>query len=271
VTLLVVEMRRALRRRVVRVLILLALAGCVVAGLVAFSASAGKTIAEFHASESQQPALMRDWWVPGSGDGVVVISFLFLMLGGFFGGASVAGAEWRAGTITTVLTWEPRRVRLHLTRTAACAILAALISFALQAVFLAAFLPSVFAHGSTTGVDAAWVASLVIAMLRSALLTAMAATLGVALATLGRNTAFAIVAVFAWLAVLEGLVRAYAPGLARYLWSENIGTALPWGQLEHADFRRGPLLALVTVTLYVTTITLVAALAFRRRDIASSS
>src|SRR4029079_9965827 len=113
------------------------------------------------------------------------------ILGGFFGGASVAGAEWRAGTITTVLTWEPRRVRLHLTRTAACAILAALISLVLQSVFLAAFLPSVFAHGSTAGVDAAWVSSLVIAMLRSSLLTAMAAMLGVALATLGRNTAFA--------------------------------------------------------------------------------
>lgn len=270
-TLLAVEMRRALRRRVVRVLILVALLGCAVAGVIAFIDSTGKSVADFHANASQHPAMMRDWWVPGTGDGILVISFLFLMLGGFFGGASVAGAEWRAGTVTTVLTWEPRRVRLHLTRTAACAILAALISFALQAVFLAAFLPSVLAHGSRAGVEAAWVSSLVIAMIRSSLLTAIAATLGVALATLGRNTAFAIVAVFAWLAVLEGLVRAHEPGLAKYLWSENIGTVLPWGQLENAHFRRGPLLALVTVTLYVTTITIIAAIAFRRRDIASSA
>jgi hypothetical protein len=193
------------------------------------------------------------------------------MLGGFFGGASVAGAEWRAGTITTVLTWEPRRVRLHLTRTAACAILAALISFALQAVFLAAFLPSVLAHGSHAGVNAAWSSSLVIAMLRSALFTAIAAMVGVALATLGRNTAFAIVAVFAWFAVLEGLIRGLKPGLAQYLWGENIGTVLPWGQLENANFRRGPLVALVTVALYVAAITTVATIAFRRRDVASSS
>jgi hypothetical protein len=271
VNLLVVEMRRALHRRVVHTLIVLALVGCAVAGVIAFADSAGRSLAELHAGGQHHPAVMRDWWIPGTGKGTLVLSAFLLILGGFFGGASVAGAEWRAGTVTTVLTWEPRRVRLHLTRTAACAILAGLISFALQVVFLAALLPAVLAHGSGAGVDAAWCTSLVLAMLRSALVTAIAAMLGVALATLGRNTAFAIVTVFMWFAVLEGLVRGLRPGLARYLWGENIGTLLPWSQLEQADFRRGPLVALVTVTVYVTAITALATLAFRRRDIASTS
>jgi hypothetical protein len=271
VTLLAVEMRRALRRRVVRVLILLALLGCAFAGVIAFTSSAGRTVADLHAGGARHPALMRDWWIPGTGDGTLVISALFLLLGGFFGGASVAGAEWRAGTITTVLTWEPRRVRLHLTRTAACAILAALISFALQAVFLAALLPAVLAHGSVGGVDGAWCSSLLLGMMRSSLFAAIAATLGVALATLGRNTAFAIVAVFAWFAVLEALIRGLKPGLAQYLWGENIGTVLPWAQLENANFRRGPMVALVTVMLYLAAITTIATIAFRRRDIASTS
>ena len=113
----------------------------------------------------------------------------------------MAGAEWRAGTVTTVLTWEPRRVRLQLTRTAACATLAALIAFALQIVFLASLLPATLANGSTANVDGAWWFSLLAAMLRTSLLTSIAAVLGVALATLGRNTAFAIVAVFTWLIV----------------------------------------------------------------------
>ncbi len=47
--LLVVEMRRALRRRVVRVLILIALVGCAFAGVIAFLSSSGKTLAELHA------------------------------------------------------------------------------------------------------------------------------------------------------------------------------------------------------------------------------
>jgi hypothetical protein len=269
--LLVCEMRRALHRRVVTVLIVLALMGCVVAGVMAFVASAGKSVAELQAGGQHRPAVMRDWWIPGSGEGTVVISFLFLILGGFFGGASVAGAEWRAGTVTTVLSWEPRRVRLHLTRTAACAILAALISLALQTIFLASLLPAVLVHGSRAGVDAAWLSSLALGMLRSSLLTAIAAMLGVALATLGRNTAFAIVTVFTWLAVIEGVVRGLKPGLARYLWGENIATVLPWSQLDHVDFRRGPVVALATVALYVTVITVVATIVFRRRDIASVS
>ena len=37
---------------------------------------------------------------------------IFLVVGALFAGASVAGAEWRAGSMTTLLTWEPRRVRV---------------------------------------------------------------------------------------------------------------------------------------------------------------
>ena len=125
--LLVVEMRRALHRRVVRVLIVLALIGCATVGVIAFTTSVGKSIAELQVDGNTHPAVMRDWWVAGSGDGVLAIASFMLVLGGLFGGASVAGAEWRAGTVTTLLTWEPRRVRVHLSRTAACAILAFLM------------------------------------------------------------------------------------------------------------------------------------------------
>jgi hypothetical protein len=269
--LIVVEMRRALHRRVVRALIVLALLACTVAGVIVFADSAGKTLAELRVGDELHPALMRNWWIAGTGDGALMISLFFLLLGGLFGGASVTGAEWRAGTVTTVLTWEPRRVRFHLSRTAACAILAALISFALQAVFLASLLPAVIANGSSTGTDAGWWVSLIVAMLRASLLTAIAAMLGVALATLGRNTSFALVAIFTWFAVVEGLVRGLKPGLAQYLWGENVATVVPWAQLPDARFQRGPLLALLTLTFYVLVITTIATLAFRRRDIASTS
>src|SRR5207253_1003532 len=160
--LIVVEMRRALHRRVVRVLIVLALLACTAAGIIVFVDSAGKTLAELQVGSEQHPALMRNWWIAGTGDGALMISLFFLLLGGLFGGASVTGAEWRAGTVTTLLTWEPRRARVHLSRTAACAILAALISFALQAVFLASLLPAVIANGSSAGTDAGWWGSLIV-------------------------------------------------------------------------------------------------------------
>lgn len=269
--LLVVEMRRAMRRRVVRVMIMLALVACGFAGVIAFVGSSGKTLGELHARGELHPAVLTDWWVAAKSDGAVVISAVFLLLGGMFTGAAVAGAEWRAGTITTTLTWEPRRVRLNLTRTAACGILAFVIAFALEVIFLASFLPAVLANGTTSGTDSGWWFSLGWAILRVAGLTSIAAMLAVALATLGRNTAFALAVVFAWFAVIENLIRGLRPGWAPYLWGENIGTVLPWKQMEGVDFTRGPMLALGTIVLYTAVAITGATLGFRRRDVSGIS
>jgi ABC-type transport system involved in multi-copper enzyme maturation permease subunit len=271
VNLLLTEMRRALHRRVVRVLILVALIGCAVVGAIAFTSSSGRTLAELHADGASHPAVLRDWWIAGTGDGALTVASFFLLLGGLIGGATVAGAEWRAGTVTTLLTWEPRRVRVHLARTLACAILAFLISLALQIVFLASLLPATLANGSTANADAPWWVALGFAMVRTSVLTAIGAALGVALSTLGRNTAFALVVVFGWIAVLEGVIRQLKPGLARFLWGENMTLVLTWAQLENVTFRRGPLVALLTVTLYVSVIVAGATLVFRRRDVGSPS
>lgn len=269
--LLVVEMRRALHRRAIRVLVGLGLAMCVVAGLVAFTASSGKTLFELTTADDSQPAVMRDWWIAGTGDGVLSIASFFLVLGGLFGGATVAGAEWRANTITTVLTWEPRRTRLNAARTASSGLLAFLIAFALQAIFLVSFVPAVLAHGTTAGTDADWWIALAGAMARTSVLTGLAAVLGVAFATIGRNTAFALVTVFAWVAVIENLVRGLKPGLAGYLWGENIATVLTWAQLDDVDFTRGPLTALATVALYTAVTAVLASATFSRRDVAGVS
>ena len=215
--------------------------------------------------------MLVDWWQAGKGDSAVTTAALFLLIGGFFAGAAVAGAEWRAGTITTVLTWEPRRARLNLTRTAACGICAFVIAFLLQVIFLASFLPAVLANGSTAGADSSWWFSLTLAVARTSLVTSIAAMLAVALATLGRNTAFALGAVFAWVAVLEGLIRAQRPGWAQYLWGENIVTAVQWGQMQNVGFTRGPLLALATIALYTAVLVALATIAFQRRDIAAST
>lgn len=269
--LLLVEMRRALHRRAVRVLISIALLGCVVAGVVAFATSAGKSLAELR-GEQTHPAVMAEWWVAGSGgDGILGVGFFFLLLGGLFGGATVAGAEWRFGTVTTVLTWEPRRLRLHGARTASAGILAFVISYVLQVLFLAAFLPAAFANGTTAGTDADWWLALVGAMARVSLLTAVAAVLAVALATIGRNTAFALITVFAWLAVAENLVRGLKPSLQPWLWGENLAIVFTWAQLEDQDFTRSPTLALLTVLTYIGIVAAIGAATFHRRDIAAAT
>jgi hypothetical protein len=269
--LFVVEMRRALHRRVVRVLIMLALLGCAVVGVIAYVDSAGKSLLELHLNGQLHPAVMRDWWVAGTGDGFLSVGSFFLVLGSLVGGATVAGAEWRAGTVTTLLTWEPRRVRVHLSRTAACAILAFVISLLLQIVFLSALLPAVLWNGSTAHLDMHWWLLLVAAMMRTSLVVAIAATVGVALATVGRNTAFGLVVVFGWIAIVEGMIRGFRPGLARFLWGENTTIVLTWAQIDGGAVRRVPVVALATVALYASVIVAAGTLAFRVRDVASAS
>ncbi len=269
--LLLVEMRRALRRRVIRVMVLLALGLCVFAGVVAFLSSNGKELYELHQNGARHPAVIADWWQAEPGDNAVTMAALFLLIGGFFAGAAVAGAEWRAGTVTTVLTWEPRRTRLNLTRTSACGICAMVIGFALQVIFLASFLPAAFVGGFTGGTDAAWWMSLALAVARTALLTSIVAMLGVALATLGRNTAFALGAVFVWVAVIENVIRAHLPSWGQFLWGENLATTVQWAQMEDVEFTRGPLLALTTIVAYTAVLVIAATLTFRRRDVAGAT
>lgn len=270
VNLLSVEMRRALRRRVVRVLVGLALVGITVLGLVAFFDSAGKTVAQLHVNGTH-PALMADWWVAGMGDGILLIAAPPLLIGGLLGGASVAGAEWRAGTVTTVLTWEPRRLRLHTARIASSFVLAAVIAFVLQALFLASTLPAVMAHGTTAGAGGEWWISLFGAVARISLLTGGTAVLGVSLATLGRNTTFALGAAFGWMAVGENLVRGFKPALQDLLMGENIAITMTWAQLRTADFTRSEVAALMTLVTYAGLVALAGAASFLRRDIAGAT
>ena len=269
-TLVGVEMRRALRRRAVRVLIVLALIGVVTLGLVAFFDSAGKSVAQLQASDSH-PALMSSWWAAGTGEGVLLIAAIPLLIGGLLGGATVAGAEWRAGTITTVLTWEPRRLRLHLARSASAFILAALIAVVLETLFLASTLPAVLAHGSTAGIDAHWWLALLGAMSRIALLTGGAALLGVSLATLGRGTTFALAAAFGWMAVGESLIRGLKPALQHLLIGDNVASAVTWGKLHDTSITRSGALAMTTLAVYFGIVTIAAAVSFNRRDIAGAS
>lgn len=270
--LLRVEMRRALHRRLVRVLLLIAVVGCATFGVIAWVSSSGRSAADLaRGEEGGHPALLAWWWRQDVPDGIPIFVFLFLIVGGIIGGASVAGAEWKAITITTLLTWEPRRSRLLLTRFTAGALLAFVIAIALQVLFMAAALPAVFAHGSTETPGGGWWISLGLAVVRGALYTAVGAVLAEALAMLGRNTAFALVGLFGWVAVVEGAVRGLRPGWARWMWGENMAIVIPWRSSSTASFHRGPLTAALTIAIYMLVVCTVSAATFARRDIAGTS
>jgi ABC-type transport system involved in multi-copper enzyme maturation permease subunit len=271
--LLFVEMRRALHRRVVWGLLALALALTALAGVIAFVSStnldAQRARGGTSAADAEgHPALLANWVIGSDGDSPIEVGALALILGGLIGGASVAGAEWKAGTITTVLTWEPRRHRLHAMRTASAGLLACAIAVMLQLVFLGAFLPAVLVNGSTSGADGDWFVAVGAAVLRVAAVTACSAVLGVALSTIGRNTAFGIVTAWIWLAVVEGILRGLRPQWTRGLLGESATTVLQWSPIEGDHPAASPSMALVVALAYVAVLYVASLSSFMRRDIA---
>jgi hypothetical protein len=105
-------------------------------------------------------------------------------------------------------------------------------------------------------------------MLRIALITACSALIGTALATIGRSTAFAIVAAWLWLAVGEGILRGLKPNWSRGLLGDSATTVLTWRPLdaEHAVLGTGA--ATAVALAYVVVVVAAGSLAFVRRDVA---
>jgi hypothetical protein len=263
-----VDMRRSMHRELIRWMLALAVFGCVFAGVIAFLTSGDQVKL---AADGEHPAYMARWWVPGTGDGFLLVAAMFLVIGAVICGASFAGAEWRAGTITTTLTWDSARARFHAARTGAAVVMSFVIALALQVLFMVSLAPSVWVHGTTDGVDAAWWRSLILGMLRIALATVLVCVLAASIATIGRNTSAALVAIAAWAMVIERTIAGLRPQWARFMISENVAIFVPWTPLRDAEFDRGPAISLITLLAYTALIVLAAVWSFRRRDIAAAS
>lgn len=304
--LLDVEARRYLARRLVRFLVGLAVLGMLIAGTVMFfrshrAASAetrilnrqaelerqqavfacargefgqfpvpeGMTLEEFCEEQVVGPLVVEDpaFHLTNLEDvylgtnGILVALFLLL-------GASFVGAEWHAGTMTTLLTWEPRRVRVIAAKLAVSAGLAFVGYLALQTLLGLALTPAAAIRGSTEGVDGAWLWGVAAFLLRGAAVAAIAATLGGSLAFIGRNTAAALGVLFGYIAILEPLLRGLRPGWERWFLFGNLGTFLVGNSGDSGQFSpRSGLSAGLVIGLYAIGIAAIAVASFRTRDV----
>jgi len=188
---------------------------------------------------------------------------LFLLLG-----ASFIGAEWHAGTMTTLLTWEPRRLRVHVAKIAVAAAMAFAGVVVLLALLGAVLLPVAVFRGTTVGADAVWLRGVAGLLLRAAAAAAIAATVGAALATIGRNTAAALGVAFGYLAIVEPLVRGLRPGWRPWLVTNNLGTFVEGTRSLNPEFAsRSPIAAGVLIGFYAVGVAVIAAAMFRARDV----
>jgi ABC-2 type transport system permease protein len=153
-------------------------------------------------------------------------------------GASLVAVSWQTGTISTIFTWEPRRLRWFAARilvvTVGVFVMTALIiAFLSAGVALAAML-----RGSTVGVGAEWWTDVLLTWLRVALAAAISGVIGGAVAAVGRHTSAALGVVFVWTAVIEGLIRGLRPLWTPWLLGENLVSFLSWQTTGFQVFTR---------------------------------
>ncbi|KQX61612.1 ABC transporter permease subunit [Angustibacter sp. Root456] len=184
----------------------------------------------------QDPRLRADVGLPAIAIGVAVGGALVAALIG----ATGVGADWSSRTIITLLTWEPRRIRLLARRHLAIALAVAAIGVVAQAIGLGLGALTVSTRGTwgqSAGValigPAHFWRDLVSLEVRGVVLMVVVAVLAAALTTVTRHTGGTLGIAFAWFAVAENAVRIVFSqrGWARWLVTENVVAFLsPGGQ-----------------------------------------
>ena len=299
------ELQRLLARRLLRMLAMLAAAGIALTGVLVFVNTEALPAAEVQArraaAQSRLDACLRGEPVevrPGRTvqvppdereefcrfgplnrvddprfrlvrlKGILQGTSAPLVIIGWLIGASMIGADWQSRTLTTLLTWEPRRMRVLMTKALACVIGAAAFTLLAQGLLSAALLPSALWHGTTAGTDGEWVRSVFGVLGRGTLLVGVATVIGFAVASIGRNTAAALGIGFAYIVVVENVAGSFLEGLRRWLLlgnaivlvsGENSGGGVPG---------RSVVVAALFLTAVAGGLLLAASALFARRDVA---
>lgn len=185
-------------------------------------------------------------------------------------GASVIGAEWPSRTITTILTWEPRRLRVFAAKLLSALVVCLALALASMVALGAVLMPSALLHGTTMGTTGAWWWSLAGVGWRSLAMVGVGTMVGFSIASVGRNTAAALGVLFAYVIVIENVAVAFLHGLRRWL---LVGNAFVFVSGNPGDFPRGVQGRSVTVAgVYLLAIAvslyIIAAVVFQRRDVA---
>jgi ABC-type transport system involved in multi-copper enzyme maturation permease subunit len=244
--LLASEFRRFRSRRLVKALVALELLAIVATGVIV--------------------VLTQEYDLVGLPD-VLMGTSLVLVSVGWILGASAIGADWHAGHVTTILTWEPRRSRVMLAKIAASLASVFVVSLVIQALLGAALAVAAAGAGSTAGADAAWLAESAGVALRVALLSTICAGFGFGLASSGRNTAVALGVGFGYLVIVENLVRGLRPQWTPWLLTDNAGLFIVDSPIDFPLLARSTVGAGLYLAAVGAVLLLVASGLFRTRDV----
>jgi ABC-2 type transport system permease protein len=189
--------------------------------------------------------------LPGILEGISSITSIM----GLVVGASAVAVSWQTGTISTILTWEPRRLRWFASRVLVIAAGVLVMTLGIVAFLSAGLAGAATLRGSTLGTDGAWWSDVLSTSLRVAVAASISAVIGAAVAAVGRHTAAALGVVFVWTAVIEGLIRGLRPQWTPWLLGDNLVSFLSWQTTENqfdpfASFTISPGRALFVIAGY---------------------
>jgi ABC-2 type transport system permease protein len=193
-----------------------------------------------------------------------------LIIAGFMVGASAVGADWQAGFIPTLLTWEGRRGRVFLAKLLAVAGTIFVAVAVWQTLLTLILAPFAAVRDAADGTGEAWLRETSGLGLRISAVAGGAAALGYAIALLGRGTAAALGGGLAYVLILESVL------------SSNFKPLRPWLMLNNAivfvngQFEGGPggdvpgrtvTAAAAILGCYLAAALAVTAGVFQRRDV----
>jgi ABC-2 type transport system permease protein len=196
-------------------------------------------------------------------------------------GASLGGADWTAGTMATLLAWEPRRIRVFLIRALVVVLVVVAATLFLQILLLAGFRLAVALRGTSVGAPSTWLSDAGKAILRVAVVASAFGLIALALAMVGRSTVAAVGVLFGYLILFEGVIAGFRPSIADRLLvragevlvsQQPIYDTSSGGSAVAQSTGQQPILlglteASVVLTVYVVVLAVVALLVFRARDV----
>lgn len=297
------ELLRARSRRLVWLLPLLAVGGMVIGIVIgavnSHPPSAGELAGAQQAYEQQLDRCLRGRFVPEdqlppeypdleafcrdqvrpeyyeSGQGLRLSGLNGLIQGlatltvvvGMVIAASLIGADWSAGTMATLLTWEPRRVAVFAVRAVVVAVVVFVVAVVLLALFAVLFWAAVALRGTSAGSDA-WLGEVAGSVLRIGFVAALFGLFVFALSSIGRSTAAGLGIMLGEVVLVEGFLRGFRPSLERWLALSNAVIVVSGErQVDFGANTASPAGAALTLGAYVAAGLVIAALAFRARDV----
>ncbi len=206
------------------------------------------------------------------------ISTFVILLGALLG-ASLGGADWTSNTMGTLLTWEPRRLRVFLVRALVVAVVVVVVTLFLQIAFAVVYWLVTAVRGVTGFLPPHLLGDVAGTMLRVSAMAIAFALVAYVLAMIGRSTVSSLGVLFGYLILFEGVIAGFRPSIEGSLFVRAAVVVIGRQPIlmEPKDFS-GPGIpqpivvmdvtkAWVVVAIYVLVLGVLSLVQFQRRDV----